>query len=99
MICHPLSSHRVVVAMEMAKTKTEVGTKRPFGSISAEDDEGYEKEGSLARKLFKDSKDDGKEEQEKFEEGRVGPGASSSHSEGAVDEELLAPARPAGEAA
>ena len=98
-ICHPLSSHRVVVAMEMAKTKLEVGTKkRPIGCISAENDEGNEKEGSLARKLFKDSKDDGKEEQEKFEEGREGSGASSSRSGEAVDEELLAPARPDEEA-
>ena len=98
-ICHPLSSHRVVVAMEMAKTKAEVGTKkRPIGCISAEDDEDDEKEGSLARKLFKDSKDDGKEEQEKSEEGREGSGASSSRSGEAVDEELLAPARPDDEA-
>ena len=98
-ICHPLSSHRVVVAMEMARTKTAaIGMKRPIADIE-EDDLQDDEMGKLARKLFKDSKVEGEEKQEEVEEKLVDSAGTASRRGEAVDEELMAPARPEEEAA
>jgi hypothetical protein len=95
-VCHPCNSHRVIVALAMAKHRTAGDGKRTTDGDDAEiiDDEG-ESGSAKKRPRQLDMKKAGIEvEGVETPTSRATPAASPASSEREVDEEALAPARP-----